>query len=188
MRHGSDVEARDSDNEATPLQLAADFDHPDCVKELLDKYVASINATDKFGRTALHRAAFKGNIQVVKLLTSYSQCDVNAKKHNGKTAADVARDKGHIGVVDHLTSKSSITDVTSSLPSQLSFHSGTSFLASRRSADNVMSQISIESGASCASSTQSFASPSPLVSQEPVVSAESSVSANGVKEGSKVYP
>ena len=75
---------------------------------LLDKYSASVNATDKLGYTALHRAAYKGNLEVVKLLTSYSQCDVKAKKHSGKTAADIARDKGHSDIVDYLTSQSPV--------------------------------------------------------------------------------
>ena len=100
--------------------MAAYFNHPDCVKELLDKYNASINAADKFGYTALHRAARGGNLEVVKLLTSYSQCDVNNKSNVGKTAADKAKDKGHNDVVDYLTSCSSVTAVTSSLPSQQS--------------------------------------------------------------------
>ena len=69
---------------------------------LLDKYNASINAVSMFGDTALFRAARKGNIDVVKLLTSYSQCDVNAKNNAGKTALDVARDKGHKDVVHYL--------------------------------------------------------------------------------------
>ena len=53
MRHGADVEARDSEHATTPLELAADFNHPDCVKVLPDKYNASINATNKFGNTVL---------------------------------------------------------------------------------------------------------------------------------------
>ena len=102
MRHGADVEATDSANKASPLQLAVDFNHPDSVKVLLDKYNASINATNKSGITALHRAVAKGNLEVVKLLTSYNQCDVNAKNNAGKTALDVARDKGHKDVVHYL--------------------------------------------------------------------------------------
>ena len=115
MRHGADVEAKDGALEATPLQLAASFNHPACVKVLLDKYSAPINATNKFGNTALPSAAFTGNLEVVKLLTSYSQCDVNIKNNAGKTAADRARDEGHTNVVDYLTSRSSVAGVTSSL-------------------------------------------------------------------------
>ena len=115
MRHGADVEAKDADNEASPLELAAYFNHPVCVKMLLDKYSASINATNKFGDTALHKAVCMGNLQVVKLLTSYTQCDAKAKNNAGKTSADWARDKGHKDVVDYLTSQSLAARVTSSL-------------------------------------------------------------------------
>ena len=65
--------------------------------------------------TALHQAAFAGNLEVVKLLTSYSQCDVHAKNNAGKTAADWARDEGHNDIVNYLTSQSSVASVTSSL-------------------------------------------------------------------------
>ena len=115
MRHRADVEARDTERGATPLQLAALFNRPHCVKVLLDSYRASINATNAFGVTALHQAAYAGNLDVVKLLTSYSQCDVNAKNVDGRTAADVAREEGHNDIVAYLTSQSSVASVTSSL-------------------------------------------------------------------------
>ena len=82
---------------------------------LLDKYSASINATNNFGRTALHDATLAGNLEVVKLLTSYSQCDVNAKDKTGETAAYWARQKGHNDIVDYLTSLSTFASVTASL-------------------------------------------------------------------------
>ena len=95
--------------------MAASFNHRACTRALLEKYSASINATDKLDCTALHRAAYKGHLEVVKLLTSYSQCDVYAKDYEGDTAADVARDMGQKDVADYLTSKSSVATVTSSL-------------------------------------------------------------------------
>ena len=115
MRHGADVEAKNNDTEATPLMLAAEFNKTDCVKVLLDKYSASINATNKFGNTSLHRAAIAGNLEVVKLLASYNKCDANAKDVVGRTAADWAKDESHSDIVDYLTSQSSVASVTSSL-------------------------------------------------------------------------
>ena len=106
MIHGADVETRDSDDNETPLHMAAKFNHPACVKVLLDKYNASINAADYFGRTALHKAAVEGNLGVVTLMTSNSQCDVNAIDGNSETAADFARDKGYIDIVLHLMAQS----------------------------------------------------------------------------------
>ena len=191
IKHGADVEAKDSDNEATPLQLAAGFNHPDCVKVLLDNYSASINAITKFGRTALRDAAMNGNLGVVKLLTSYSQCDVNTKSNSDKTAADWARDKGHKDVVDYLTSVSSVTAVTSSLASQQSVDSGISSLPSHQSAANVTSSTaskhSIESGLSSLASNQRAASPTTAASTESVGGMKASVAATGLKVDSKVY-
>ena len=106
MIHGADLEARDSDDIETPLHMAAEFNHPACVKVLLDKQNVSINAADYFGRPALHKAAEQGNLGVVKLLTSYSECDVNAIDGNSETAADFARDEGYIDIVLHLMAQS----------------------------------------------------------------------------------
>ena len=91
MTHGADIEARDSDCESTPLQLAAYFNHSNCVKVLLEDYDASINATDKFGQTALHRAAAKGHVDVVRTLVSFKQCDARARdKYNDTPLHDAA--------------------------------------------------------------------------------------------------
>ena len=40
MTHGADIEVRDSEDEATPLHLAARCNHSDCVKVLLEDYDA----------------------------------------------------------------------------------------------------------------------------------------------------
>ena len=114
MRHGADVDARDRD-ESTPLQLAAYNNQPACVKVLLDEYSPSINATDCAGCTALHWAAGFGYMDVVKLLTSHSECDVAAKNKDDNTATDMARREGHEDIVNHLISQPPVAIVTSSL-------------------------------------------------------------------------
>ena len=90
MRHGADVEARGGNDEATPLQLAAFFNRFACVRVLLDKYGASIDATNKFGYTALQYAAVGERLEMVTLLTSYSRGDVTAKNEDGKTQPSAA--------------------------------------------------------------------------------------------------
>ena len=116
MKDGADVEARGrGSTEETPLNVAAEFQHVDCVEVLLDKYKASINATNKYGHTALHRAASAGSMAVVMLLTSYSQCDVNAMNQAGQTAAILARSVGQNDIADYLTSQSSVASVTSTM-------------------------------------------------------------------------
>ena len=92
---GAQIEAKDSAREATPLILAAQCNHPDSVKILVDVYKASINVTDKFGRTALHHAAFNGSTDVVRVLVSNPQCDFTIRSRRGDTAAEVARTVGH---------------------------------------------------------------------------------------------
>ena len=103
MAGGAHIEARDSALEATPLHLAADFNHPDSVKTLVDVYKASINAGNKNGRTALHYAAYRGNTDVVRALVS--QCDVTIRDSYGDTAADDARSRGHEDIVALLETK-----------------------------------------------------------------------------------
>ena len=48
MTRGAQIEDRDSNTGATPLQLVASFNYPDSVKRLVDVYKASVNATDKY--------------------------------------------------------------------------------------------------------------------------------------------
>ena len=112
MRHGADVEAQDSFNKETPLQLAIEFNHADCVKMLLFTHSASTNAANKLGNTALHKAATKGNLEIVRVLTSDSRCNVIAQNNDGKTAADKARGEGHNVIVDYLTLHASVYRVT----------------------------------------------------------------------------
>ncbi|CAN0000314.1 unnamed protein product [Ascophyllum nodosum] len=65
---GGELEKRDS-YRATPLLLAAEKGHEDCVTFLLDSG-ADITATDEHDYTALHLAAFYGRVGVVALLLS----------------------------------------------------------------------------------------------------------------------
>ena len=78
MACGAHIEARDSDCGATPLHLAAAFNHPEIVKTLVDVYKASINVFDENENSVLNAAAFNGNVEVVKILLSFDKCDVNA--------------------------------------------------------------------------------------------------------------
>ena len=90
MAGGAEIEAKDSEREATPLHLAAYCNHPDSVKTLVDVYKATINATDKFDRTALHHAAGYGFIDVVQVLVSNPQCDVTVRERESLTALHLA--------------------------------------------------------------------------------------------------
>ena len=58
------------------------------VKELLAKG-ADVDVTNKDSRTALHEAAYYGNVGVAKVLTE-NRADVNARDKNNETAVEVA--------------------------------------------------------------------------------------------------
>ena len=103
MQHGADVTAVDV-NDATPLQLSAYHCHINCIRALVDTYRAPVNGVVRLAATPLHGAAYDGNMDVVQLLTSYSECDVSLKDAEGQTAADVARSQGHDDIAEYLTS------------------------------------------------------------------------------------
>ena len=102
MASGADIEAKESETAASPLQMAAQFNHPNCVKTLVGVYKASINATDKNGDSALHLAAGLGNENVVKTLISFDHCDVNPRGRLGRTALHYACQHGHVGCIQEL--------------------------------------------------------------------------------------
>ena len=56
------------------------------------------NKPDSSGNTALHLAAQKGQIEVVKVLLPFCE-NLNAKNQNNKTALQVAYKNGHYKIV-----------------------------------------------------------------------------------------
>ena len=102
VRLGADVEARDSEREATPLMLAATSNESASVDALINRHGASINAADTYGWTALHRAAYSGHIAVVRTLSSDLRCCYSVRDASGRTALDIARINGHTAVVELL--------------------------------------------------------------------------------------
>ena len=98
MEYNADVEARTRDAAAgeTPLHYAASYNQHDCVKALLQDYGASVNATNKDGRTALHLAVYYGcDDALIRTLMSHPQCDVTVRDVNGLTKEDIAKRRSH---------------------------------------------------------------------------------------------
>ena len=102
MARGAQIEARDSETEATPLTMAANCNHSEIVKTLIGVYNASINASNKDGNSALHEAVLNGNVEVVKTLLLFDHCDVNAKGQLGRTALHNACQNGHVACIHEL--------------------------------------------------------------------------------------
>ena len=69
-----------------------------------------LNAKNSAGLTALHLAATKGDLPMVRLL-SEAGADPARTGPGGKTPADVAREKGHTAIAEYLQAK-----LASSLP------------------------------------------------------------------------
>ena len=92
VKHGADLEVRLNRWELTPLQLAAQWVHVDCMRVLLN-YGADINATALRNRTALTQAVIWSDVKVIATLLAYAHCDVTIKDAFGRRAIDVARSR-----------------------------------------------------------------------------------------------
>ena len=77
----------------TPLHRAALMGDRDVVEQHISEG-ADMNAFDSDGKTAMHYAAERGRLAVVKLLLNM-QARYDIKTQNKETAADMARSNGH---------------------------------------------------------------------------------------------
>ena len=78
-----EVDSQTSDDEVTPLHLAAREGHKKFARLLVDKG-ANPNVQDVDGKTPLHWAVRKGHRKIVDLLLN-KYADVNIKDNNGRT-------------------------------------------------------------------------------------------------------
>jgi ankyrin repeat protein len=85
----------------TPLMLSAYRNHSLCVAELL-KLGADPNLQDCRGKTALHLAAEKGNLQTVNVLVSAASIDLNLLDHDGDSALTRAISWEHGDVAERI--------------------------------------------------------------------------------------
>ena len=98
---GDCTETYDSSG-VTPLYLAAFKGHEGCVSALLEQRKANIEAIEvNRGTTALHAAAARGFVPVVRLLLSKG-ANWQALTRHGERAIDLARKQGHTEVVQLL--------------------------------------------------------------------------------------
>ena len=99
LKHGADVNRKDSRFGSAALDNAASFGRVEIVSILLD-HGAHVDAQTKYGFTALMSAASSGYPKVVKLLLQHG-AHVHLKDKHGETALDIALKKRPRG--SHLT-------------------------------------------------------------------------------------
>jgi len=100
IANGADINAHEDSLERSVLEEAVHFERVEVVKSLLayDKLDKSIGKNTFVYGTALHFAAWMGNLQIVKLLVD-ADFELDAPSSNGLTALTFAADHGHIDIV-----------------------------------------------------------------------------------------
>jgi ankyrin repeat protein len=61
-----------------------------------------VDVPDQFGRTALHHAAYTGNITLVKQLVEHDKADHSVKDHAQNTPYQIAVREGHLQISSYL--------------------------------------------------------------------------------------
>jgi len=98
---GANIEAKSTENGATPLINAAQGGHTPTVMYLINTKGANLNAvTNDDNSTALIMAATGGHFDIVQCLV-FKGCDVFVKSKNG-TALDIAQKNDHQEIVNFL--------------------------------------------------------------------------------------
>ena len=87
-----------------PLHKPALSGDVDKVRELLEGGKYDVNCVDWDERTPLHKAAYWGNLGVVRVLLEF-KADVNVHNNSGSTPLHGAASRGHLGVVRVLISE-----------------------------------------------------------------------------------
>ena len=90
-----------TDNDKTPLHIAAERNQLDVVKYLIEKG-ASIDLKDKNNETPLHIAVLNGNLEIVKCLIE-NGAKIDPKNDKNQTPLFIAVRKDDRDVVDFLT-------------------------------------------------------------------------------------
>ena len=112
----ADIECHDPISGSTPLMVAARVGAKNAVEYLI-KRGADMQNTDTYGRTALHLAAWKGNLPVVKFLLMKAEEKqipiIDDQNNGGDTALHEAAEFGHVDIVEELLNHGAKTEVES---------------------------------------------------------------------------
>ena len=110
-KNGSDVNAKITQANKSPLMLASEFGHTETAKTLIEKG-ASVNAQDNEGSGPLFLAAEGGHLDTVNLLID-NNADFKAESREGVTPLMAAAYQGHKPVVELLIERGSPVDARS---------------------------------------------------------------------------
>ncbi|MGL4725902.1 MAG: ankyrin repeat domain-containing protein [Scandinavium sp.] len=92
----------DKDDDGYSLLILAVYHHQITTADWLLHQGADPNLSDGHGRTALMGAAFKGDIDAVKVLVADPRTNVNLQNHAGQTAAMYASLFGQQDILEYL--------------------------------------------------------------------------------------
>lgn len=98
----SDSQINDKDADGYSLLILAVYHHQLATASWLLHKGADPNLTDNHGRTALMGAAFKGDIEAVKVLIEDHRTNINLQNHAGQTAAMYASLFGQQEILEYL--------------------------------------------------------------------------------------
>ncbi len=90
-----------NDTHVRPLHSAAAHHNPQVAKLMMETLLergAEVNARQSGGWTALHEAASRGDVEMVRLLKRHG-ADKELKSEDGRTPRELAREKGHENIL-----------------------------------------------------------------------------------------
>eukprot|EP00026_Physarum_polycephalum_P010110 Phypoly_transcript_10261.p1 GENE.Phypoly_transcript_10261~~Phypoly_transcript_10261.p1 ORF type:complete len:242 (-),score=34.50 Phypoly_transcript_10261:221-946(-) len=102
LAYGARVDENVNKLAETPLHVACKQGHVTIVQALL-AHKANVNALDKYGRSALHKAAYEGRTEVVRILLQTPGLNVELEEFcYGQTALHVACARNHVEIASLL--------------------------------------------------------------------------------------
>ena len=115
-----DVNIQSHTERTAAIHIAVENDDTELFEKLVHHEGIQFDLRTNIGKSPLHYAAAKGNLDMVKFLAVNGRCDVNAATNSGLTPIHYAAESRHIDVVNYLLTVDGIDpakrDVSGLLP------------------------------------------------------------------------